>query len=194
MTMTNHTEKQSVLVLGCLIAVALSILTIATTSVFIYYWNNYLYEQDNMGSLEPTENLANINDELNDYLSEHEGNYPDEQGVNGLAELTEKSSDLRAKDDKNVSTDPDELSEQSTSYAYVASGLSKKDMESGMPVLFEKPSNRDSIRVLMSDGRMEVIENKGFKNIRQVIEYYKERSNGTSPAWDTLLRNAETIE
>ena len=192
--MTYNSEKPNVIVWGCLLVVVISIILITSTSIFFLFWNNYWYKEDNALRREPIDNLVNFNDELKDYLSGHEGNYPDEQGVYGLAELTSKSSDLRMKDDKNVSIDPDYLSEQSTSYAYVASGLSVKEMESSMPVLFEKPFNRDHIHVLFSDGRMEVIESKEFKNTRQVIEYYKKRSNGTSAAWDTLLQNAETIE
>ena len=192
--MIYHSEKQNGFMLGCLLVVAFAIFLIAMTSVGFYYWNNYRYEQENMVRDDSMDNLANFNDELKDYLSEHEGNYPDEQGVNGMAEMNAKSSDLSVKDDENVSPAPDDQSEQNTSYAYVASGLSVKEMESGMPVLFEKPLNRDHIHVLLSDGRMEVIENKGFKNVRQVIEYYKERSNGTSAAWDTLLRNADSLE
>ncbi len=66
--MTNHSEKPNGIVLGCLLAVALSIILIATTSVIFYYWNNYLYEQDNMVRDDSMDNLANFNDELKDYL------------------------------------------------------------------------------------------------------------------------------
>ena len=176
-----------------MIAVAVIVILIATATIHFNYWNNYWYEEDNAQRREPMDNLVHFHDELKTYLAEHEGRYPAEHGVHGLAELTALLSDLRVKDDKHVSTDPDYLSERITSYAYVASGLSEKEMESGMPVIFEKPRHRGSIRVLLSDGRVEVLENKGFKYCRQVVEFYKERSNGTSAAWETLLRNAESI-
>ncbi len=191
--MANSPAKHNGIAWGCLIAVAVFVILIATATLLFNRWNNYWYEDDNALRREPMDNLVHFHDELKTYLAEHEGRYPAEHGVHGLAELTARLSDLRVKDDRHVSTDPDYLSERITSYAYVASGLSEKEMESGMPVIFEKPSHRDSVRVLLSDGHVEVLENRGFKYCRQVVEFYKERSNETSAAWEILLRNAESI-
>ena len=97
--MTNHSGIPNVIVWGCLLVVVISIILITSTSIFILFWNNYWYKEDKALRREPIDNLVNFNDVLKDYLSEHEGNYPDEQGVYGLAELTSKSTDLRMKDD-----------------------------------------------------------------------------------------------
>ena len=120
--------------------------------------------------------------------------YPAEKGVFGLAELVSLLSDLRVKDDKNVWTDPDYLTERITSYAYIASGLSEKEMDVGMPVIFEKPWNRKRVRVLLCDGRVEELELNGINICSKVVEYYKERVDRTSTAWDILLRNAKYID
>ncbi|MBQ7177206.1 MAG: hypothetical protein IJS08_07300, partial [Victivallales bacterium] len=64
----------------------------------------------------------------------------------------------------------------------------------GMPVIFEKPWNRKRVRVLLKNGRIEVLENSLLNNCRQVVEYYRKRSQGESPAWKTLRRNAEYID
>lgn len=185
-------NKQHQFVHGCLIVVTVSVVVIAVTVVglsmaFSAYW----YRIDNAERRDPMENLARFHRELKTYLAEHEGRYPPGQGVAGLGELVVLLSDLRVKDDTSVDTDPDFLYEGVTSYAYVASGLSQTELDGSMPVIFEKPRNRDRIRVLLSDGRIEVLECKGFKNCRGVIEYYRERSKKASPAWKALLRNAE---
>ena len=176
---------------GCLsVMVALGILIVGAI-VCAIIWNEYWYREDNAKRREPMENLAHFHHELKAYLSTHEGRYPTEQGVYGLAELVVLLSDLRVKDDKYVGTDPDYLSEHITSYAYVASGLSKQELDGDMPVIFEKPRLRKSIRILLGDGRVEVLEHKSFKNCRQVVEYYRERSKNASSAWETLLHNAD---
>ena len=179
----------------CLIAIGVLFLLIVTAaSVLSICWNRYWYEEDNAKRRDPMENLAHFHRELQGYLAAHDGRYPAEQGVHGLGELVVFLSDLRVKDDKNVGIDPDYLSEQITSYAYVASGLSATDMDGDMPVIFEKPWRRRRIRVLLSDGRVEVLEDKGFKTCREVVAYYQERSKTTSAAWETLLNNAEYID
>ena len=178
----------------CLIGIGvLFFLIVTAASVLVICWNRYWYEEDNAKRREPMENLAHFHNELQEYLATHEGRYPAEQGVHGLGELVVLLSDLRVKDDKYVGIDPDYLSEHITSYAYVASGLSAMDMDGDMPVIFEKPWRRRRIRVLLSDGRVEVLEDKGFKTCREVVAYYKERSKATSAAWETLLNNAEYI-
>ena len=177
---------------GCLIVVTVSVVVIAAavtglSMAFSAYW----YRIDNAERRDPMENLARFHRELKNYLAEHKGRYPPGRGVAGLGDLVVLLSDLRVKDDTSVDTDPDFLYEGVTSYAYVASGLSQTELDGGMPVIFEKPRNRDRIRVLLSDGRIEVLDCKGFKSCREVIEYYRERSKKASPAWETLLRNAE---
>lgn len=114
-------------------------LIVTTAIVLAICWNRYWYNEDNAKRREPMENLAHFHHELQGYLAAHEGRYPPEQGVHGLGELVVLLSDLRVKDDKDVGIDPDYLSEQTTSYAYVASGLSATDMVGDMPVIFEKP-------------------------------------------------------
>ena len=98
------------------------------------------------------------------------------------------------KDDKVVEINPDIFTEHHTSYAYIAFGLSEKDLDDGMPVIFEKPWNRKRVRVLLKNGRIEVLENSPFNSCRQVVEYYRKRSQGESPVWETLRRNAEYID
>lgn len=184
-------QKHKKLNWGCLsVVVALGILIVGAIVCSII-WNEYWYRQDNAMRREPMENLAHFHHQLKAYLSTHDGRYPTERGVHGLAELVVLLSDLRVKDDKYVGTDPDYLSEHITSYAYVASGLSEQELDGDMPVIFEKPRLRKSIRVLLGDGRVEILEHKSFKNCRQVVEYYKERSNRTFSAWETLLHNAD---
>ncbi len=172
------------------VMVALGILIVGAI-VCAIIWNEYWYREDNAKRREPMENLAHFHHELKAYLSTHEGRYPTEQGVYGLAELVVLLSDLRVKDDKFVGMNPDYLSEDITSYAYVASGLSEQELDGDMPVIFEKPRLFKSIRVLLGDGRVEVLEHKRFKNCRQVVEYYRESSKSASSAWETLLHNAD---
>ena len=191
MTIMEQTKSHQ-FVHGCLIATGVSVVLIAAAvtglgMAFSAYW----YKIDNAERRDPVENLARFHRELKTYLAEHEDRYPPGRGVAGLGELVVLLSDLRVKDDTSVDTDPDFLYEGVTSYAYVASGLSRKELDDGMPVIFEKPGNRDRIRVLLSDGRIEVLECKDFKNCRGVIEYYRARSKNASPAWEALLRNAE---
>ena len=184
-------QKHKKLNWGCLsVMVALGILIVGAI-VCAIIWNEYWYREDNAKRREPMENLAHFHHELKAYLSTHEGRYPTEQGVYGLAELVVLLSDLRVKDDKFVGMNPDYLSEDITSYAYVASGLSEQELDGDMPVIFEKPRLFKSIRVLLSDGRVEVLEHKRFKNCRQVVEYYRESSKSASSAWETLLHNAD---
>ena len=172
------------------VMVALGILIVGAI-VCAIIWNEYWYREDNAKRREPMENLAHFHHELKAYLSTHEGRYPTEQGVYGLAELVVLLSDLRVKDDKFVGMNPDYLSEDITSYAYVASGLSEQELDGDMPVIFEKPRLFKSIRVLLGDGHVEVLEHKRFKNCRQVVEYYRESSKSASSAWETLLHNAD---
>ena len=194
METTNHVEKHSLLSIGCLFAAIALVMLIASATVAYICWNKHWYEEDNVRRREPMENIVHFQHKLKAYLSTHEGRYPEKQGVAGLAELVVLLSDLRVKDDEHVGTDPDYLSEQITSYAYVASGLSEKEMDGDMPVIFEKPWHRKSIRVLLSNGHVDVIETAGLKNCRQVVGYYKGRSKTTSAAWETLLRNADVID
>ena len=63
-----------------------------------------------------------------------------------------------------------------------------------MPVIFEKPWNRKRVRVLLCDGRVEELELNGINSCSKVVEYYKERVDRTSTAWDILLRNAKYID
>lgn len=179
----------------CLIAVTAAFILITTAGTFFsMVWTRYWYEEDNAKRRDPMENLARFRSELKTYLSLHEGRYPAKPGVHGLGELTVYMSDLRLKDDKYVGTDPDYLSEQITSYAYVASGLSEKELDADMPVIFEKPWNGNRIRVLLSGGRVKIIEGRKFKNCSGIVMYFKERSKKTSSAWKTLIRNAESID
>jgi len=191
---TNHIGKHNSFNCCCLSVVVVLAILIVGAIVCSIFWNEYWYRQDNAMRREPMENLAHFHHELKAYLSTHEGRYPTEQGVYGLAELVVLLSDLRVKDDKYVGTDPDYLSEHITSYAYVASGLSEQELDGDMPVIFEKPWHRKSIRVLLSNGHVDVIETAGLKNCRQVVGYYKERSKTASDAWETLLRNADVID
>ena len=178
-----------------LIAVTAGFILITTTgTVFSMVWTRYWYEEDNAKRRDPMENLARFRSELKTYLSRHEGRYPAKPGVHGLAELTVYLSDLRVKDDQYVGTDPDYLSEQITSYAYVASGLSEKELDADMPVIFEKPWNGNRIRVLLNGGRVEIIEGRKFKNCSGIVTYFRERSKKTSAVWEPLIRNAESID
>ena len=176
---------------GCLIAVVLAVILIVVAAIS---WSAYWYEQDNAARRDPMENLADFHTELQSYLSAHEGKYPAGQGVEGLGELQAYLPDLRVKDDKVVEINPDIFTEHHTSYAYIASGLNEKDLDDGMPVIFEKPWNRKCVRVLLKHGRIEVLENSPFNSCRQVVEYYRKRSQGESPVWKTLLLNAAYID
>ena len=176
---------------GCLIAVVLAVILIVVAAIS---WSAYWYEQDNAARRDPMENLADFHTELQSYLSAHEGKYPAGQGVEGLGELQAYLPYLRVKDDKVVEINPDIFTEHHTSYAYIASGLNEKDLDDGMPVIFEKPWNRKCVRVLLKHGRIEVLENSPFNSCRQVVEYYRKRSQGESPVWKTLLLNAAYID
>ena len=190
MTGVTHGGKHKIF-LGCLVAVVLAVILIVVAAIS---WSAYWYEQDNATRRDPMENLANFHTELQSYLSAHEGKYPAGQGAEGLGELQVYLPYLRAKDDKVVEINPDIFTEHHTSYADIASGLTKKDLDDGMPVIFEKPWNRKRVRVLLKNGRIEVLENSQLNNCRQVVEYYRKRSQGESPIWETLRRNAEYID
>lgn len=187
MTGVAHEEKHNI-ALGCLIAIVLAGIMIVAAAMA---WSIYWYRQDNAARRDPMENLAHFHDELQSYLSTHEGRYPEGRGGEGLGELVPYLPYLRVKDDKDVEIAPDIFTERHTSYAYIASGLTEKDLDDGMPVIFEKPRNRKRVRVLLKNGQIEVFEYGQFINCRQVVEYYRERSQGKSPAWETLLRNAD---
>ena len=176
---------------GCLAAPAVLILLIIAAALGL---SEYSYREDNARRPDPMENLARFHRELKRYQSEHEGRCPPRPGVDGLSELTVLLSDLRVKDDRSADTAYDHVFEASTSYAYVAAGLTGKELDATMPVIFEKPWNRARVRVLLGDGRIEIPERTGFKNCREVIVYFRERAKGSSPAWDALLRNAEHID
>ena len=190
MTGVTHGGKHNIF-WGCLIAVVLAAILIVVAAIS---WSAYWYEQDNAARRDPMENLANFHTELQSYLSAHEGKYPAGQGAEGLGELQAYLPYLRVKDDKVVEINPDIFTEHHTSYAYVASGLTEKDLDDGMPVIFEKPWNRKRVRVLLKNGRIEVLENSQLNNCRQVVEYYRKRSQVESPVWETLRRNAEYID
>ena len=176
---------------GCLIAVVLAVILIVVAAIS---WSAYWYEQDNAARRDPMENLADFHTKLQSYLSAHEGKYPAGQGAEGLGELQVYLPYLRVKDDKAVEIAPDIFTERHTSYAYIASELTEKDLDDEMPVIFEKPWNRKRVRVLLKNGRIEVLENSQLNNCRQVVEYYRKRSQGESPVWETLRRNAEHID
>ena len=176
---------------GCLIAVVLAVILIVAAAMS---WSAYWYEQDNAARRDSMENLTDFHTELQSYLSAHEGKYPAGQGVEGLGELQAYLPYLRVKDDKVVEINPDIFTEHHTSYAYIASGLNEKDLDDGMPVIFEKPWNRKCVRVLLKNGRIEVLENSQFNSCRQMVEYYRKRSQGESPVWKTLLLNAAYID
>ena len=190
MTGVTHGGKHKIF-WGCLVAVVLAAFLIVAAAMS---WSAYWYEQDNAARRDPMENLADFHTELQSYLSAHEGKYPAGQGAEGLGELQVYLPYLRAKDDKVVEINPDIFTEHHTSYAYIASGLTTKDLDDGMPVIFEKPWNRKRVRVLLKNGRIEVLENSQLNNCRQVVEYYRNRLQGESPVWETLRRNAEYID
>ncbi len=190
MTGVTHDGKHKIF-WGCLIAVVLAVILIVVAAIS---WSAYWYEQDNAARRDPMENLADFHTELQSYLSAHEGKYPAGQGAEGLGELQVYLPYLRVKDDKVVEINPDIFTEHHTSYAYVASGLNEKDLDDGMPVIFEKPWNRKRVRVLLKNGRIEMLENSQLNNCCQVVEYYRKRSQGESPVWETLRRNAEYID
>ena len=190
MTGVTHSGKHKIF-WGCLVAVVLAVILIVVAAIS---WSAYWYEQDNAARRDPMENLADFHTKLQSYLSAHEGKYPAGQGAEGLGELQVYLPYLRVKDDKVVEINPDIFTEHHTSYAYIASGLNEKDLDDGMPVIFEKPWNRKRVRVLLKNGRIEVLENSQLNNCRQVVEYYRKRSQGESPVWETLRRNAEYID
>ena len=190
MTGVTHSGKHKIF-WGCLIAVVLAVILIVVAAIS---WSAYWYEQDNAARRDPMENLADFHTELQSYLSAHEGKYPAGQGAEGLGELQVYLPYLRVKDDKVVEINPDIFTEHHTSYAYIASGLNEKDLDDGMPVIFEKPWNRKRVRVLLKNGRIEMLENSQLNNCCQVVEYYRKRSQVESPVWETLRRNAEYID
>ena len=190
MTGVTHGGKHKIF-WGCLIAVVLAAILIVVAAIS---WSAYWYEQDNAARRDPMENLADFHTKLQSYLSAHEGKYPAGKGAEGLGELQVYLPYLRAKDDKVVEINPDIFTERHTSYAYIAYGLTEKDLDDGMPVIFEKPWNRKRVRVLLKNGRIEVLENSQLNNCRQVVEYYRNRLQGESPVWETLRRNAEYID
>lgn len=191
----NHVGEHKTYASGCLIAVAvLGILLFVGTIVLSVCWNKYWYEEDNASRRDSMDNLKHFHTEIKAYLSEHEGRYPAKQGAEGLGELVVYLPYLRVKDDKAVKINPDIFTENHSSYAYVASGLNENELDCVIPVIFEKPWNRKLIRVLLSDGRVDVLEGKGFLNCCQVIGHYKDLSGNNSPFWETLLRNAEYID
>jgi len=190
MTGDTHGGKHKIF-WRCLVAVVLAVILIVVAAIS---WSAYWYEQDNAARRDPMENLADFHTELQSYLSAHEGKYPAGQGAEGLGELQVYLPYLRVKDDKVVEINPDIFTEHHTSYAYIASGLTTKDLDDGMPVIFEKPWNRKRVRVLLKNGRIEVLENSQLNNCRQVVEYYRNRLQGESPVWETLRRNAEYID
>ena len=190
MTGVTHSGKHKIF-WGCLVAVVLAVILIVVAAIS---WSAYWYEQDNAARRDPMENLADFHTKLQSYLSAHEGKYPAGQGAEGLGELQVYLPYLRVKDDKVVEINPDIFTEHHTSYAYIASGLNEKDLDDGMPVIFEKPWNRKRVRVLLKNGRIEMLENSQLNNCCQVVEYYRKRSQGESPVWETLRRNAEYID
>ena len=190
MTGDTHGGKHKIF-WGCLVAVVLAVILIVVAAIS---WSAYWYEQDNAARRDPMENLADFHTELQSYLSAHEGKYPAGQGAEGLGELQVYLPYLRVKDDKVVEINPDIFTERHTSYAYIAFELTEKDLDDEMPVIFEKPWNRKRVRVLLKNGRIEVLENSLLNNCRQVVEYYRKRSQVESPVWETLRRNAEYID
>lgn len=190
MTGVTHGGKHKIF-WGCLIAVVLAVILIVVAAIS---WSAYWYEQDNAARRDPMENLADFHTKLQSYLSAHEGKYPAGQGAEGLGELQVYLPYLRVKDDKVVEINPDIFTERHTSYAYIAFELTEKDLDDEMPVIFEKPWNRKRVRVLLKNGRIEVLENSQLNNCRQVVEYYRNRLQGESPVWETLRRNAEYID
>lgn len=190
MTGIAHCQKHC-FIQGCLIALVFIIILTLTA---VMSWSMYWYRQDNAARRDPLENLSQFHIELQAYLSAHEGVFPAGKGAEGLGELVPYLPYLRVKDDKNVEIDPDIFTEHHSSYAYIASGLSQKDLKCEMPIIFEKPWNRKKIRILLNDGHIEELECNNMMSCRKVVEYYVGRLKDDSPAWDVLLRNAEEID
>lgn len=176
---------------GCLATPTVLILLIVAASLGV---SECSYREDNARRPDPMENLARFHRELKRYQTEHEDRCPPKPGVDGLCELTVLLSDLRVKDDRSADTAYDHVFEKSTSYAYVAAGLTGKELDGTMPVIFEKPRNRARIRVLLGDGRVEIPDRTDFQNCREVVVYFRDRTKGSSSAWDALLRNAAHID
>lgn len=154
------------------------------------------YDSHNAERQDSMTNIRRFGSEIQKYISEHNGKYPDEKGVHGLCQLDGivRYSDLAAKDDKNVLPDYDVMRESNTSYAYVASGLSADRMGAPIPILFKKPWGRSRILVLMSDGNVRTLDNKDLKNCRQVIRYFQASSPRGSTVWNILHENAGHID
>ena len=154
------------------------------------------YDSYNAERLDSMTNIRRFGDEIKKYISEHNGRYPDKNGVHGLCQLEGivRYSDLAAKNDRSVLPDHDVMRESNTSYAYVASGLSADRTDAPIPILFEKPWGRSRILVLMSDGNMRIIDNKDLKNCRQVIRYLQASSPGDLKVWNILNENAGSID
>ena len=176
---------------GCLAAPAVLILSVIAAALGL---SECSYREDNALRPDPMENLARFHRELKRYQAEHEDRCPPKPGVDGLCELTVRLSDLRVKNDRSADTAYDHVFEESTSYAYVAAGLTGKELDAAMPVIFEKPRYRAQVRVLLSDGRIEIPDRTDFQNCREVVVHFRGRAEGSSPAWDALLRNAEHID
>ena len=180
---------------GCLIVAVVVFLLLAAAGVcFVIMLRDAWYEEDNLRRREPVENLECFRRHARSYLAAHENRYPEGRGVEGLKELAVLLSDLRLKDDRAADIDPDILREASTSYAYVASGLAERELEDPMPVIFEKPWGRERIRVLLSDGNIEVLEVGRLGSCREVVGHFRARAKKDSPAWETMIRNAEYID
>ena len=133
MTGVTHGGKHKIF-LGCLVAVVLAVILIVVAAIS---WSAYWYEQDNAARRDPMENLADFHNKLQSSLPAHEGKYPAGQGAEGLGELQVYLPYLRVKDDKVVEINPDIFTERHTSYAYIASELTEKDLDDEMPVIFE---------------------------------------------------------
>ena len=154
------------------------------------------YDSHNAERQDSMTNIRRFRDEINKYISEHDGKYPDGKGVHGLCQLDGivRYSDLAAKDDRNVLPDYDVMRESNTSYAYVASGLSADRTGAPIPILFEKPWGRSRILVLMSDGNIQIIDNNDLKNCRQVIRHLQASSPCDLKVWNILNENAGHID
>ena len=155
----------------------------------------YFYNLDNEKREESIVNICKFRDKIKMYLAAHERQYPDEKGVKGLCQLDiVKLSDFAAKNDRNVNIDYDIMMESNTSYAYVASGISEKNLTFSIPVLFEKPWNRENILILFSDGAIKKINARNLKSCHQVIQYLQHSSIPQGYPWEILYMNALYID
>lgn len=159
----------------------------------VIFYNNYCFVLDNSKRNDSVINLKKFRDEIAKFTSQHNGKYPSGKGVYGLYELDiVLLSEFAAKDDTNVVVDYDMTTEYNTSYAYIASGLLKRD--NMFPIIFEKPWGRNNILVLMSNGDIIFLSCKQIKTCKDVVEYFQSHSKSDDIDWSILKTNAQYID